>query len=280
MVYERYLASLREAKKPIAEILPYNWKALEPTFGHLLPGQISEATVKGYIQQRRTAGRKDGTINTELGRLARIIAYGAERGLCKAARRIERPKPSPPRQWYVPREDASRLIEACETPHIRTFVILALTTAARMSAILELTWSRVDFDKGLVSFADGIERGNKRRSTVPMNATLRAELVSAKRFGISEYVVEYGGRKVSSVKKAIKAAGVRVGMPWLSAHVLRHSAAMWMVSDNVPIAKVAQYLGDTAAMVEKRYGSYAPGYLSDAAAALEIETPTRLRMVK
>jgi integrase len=278
--YAAYLEWLKQHGKPTAMTLPFHWKSLGPAFGHLIPGDISDEKISEYTAARRAAGRKDGTINTQLGKLARIIAFGADKGICKAARKIERPKQSPARQWYVPKEDAPRLIEACGAPHIRTFVVLAITTAARMGALLELTWDRVDFDRGLIILGDGQERGNKHRATVPMNDTSREELAYARRFGISEYVIEHGGAKVASVKKGVKAAGVRAGMPWLSAHVLRHTAAMWMVSEGVPIAKVARYLGDTIASVEARYGSFAPGYLQDASNALEISAPRRLKIVK
>ena len=43
-----------------------------------------------------------------------------------------------------------RMLAKAETPHIRLFIILALSTAGRMTAILELTWDRVDFERELM----------------------------------------------------------------------------------------------------------------------------------
>ena len=64
------------------------------------------------------------------------------------------------------------------------------------------------------------------------------------------------------------AACRRAKLPGVTAHVLRHTAASWMVQSGIPIAKVAVYLGNSQAMVEQVYGHHAPDFLDDAAKAL------------
>src|SRR5690606_2332597 len=45
--------------------------------------------------------------------------------------------------------------DACAcTPHLRLFVILAITTAARTEAILQLEWKKVDFEAGTSDFRE------------------------------------------------------------------------------------------------------------------------------
>ena len=52
------------------------------------------------------------------------------------------------------REQVSAFIAACTMPHVKLFAILAATTGARMGAILSLTWDRVDFKRGLITYQD------------------------------------------------------------------------------------------------------------------------------
>jgi integrase len=88
---------------------------------------------------------------------------------------------------------------------------------------------------------------------------------------ITEYVVEYAGRKVASVKRAFKAAVARAGLPKnTSPHILRHSAAVHMVESGVSFAETAQFLGHASEVMTFRvYGRFSPTHLRRAASALE-----------
>ena len=53
-------------------------------------------------------------------------------------------------------------------------------------------------------------------------------------------------------------------------HVLRHTAASWMVQRGVSFAKVARYLGHSdSRTTEQIYAHHAPDYLEDARAAFD-----------
>jgi integrase len=114
------------------------------------------------------------------------------------------------------------------------------------------------------------ERRVKGRATVPMTGGCHVALTEARRSSLSDYVVEYAGRRVRSVKRAFKAAVGRAGLVDISAHVLRHSAAVHMAESGIPITEISQYLGhSSSAITEKVYARYSPGYLRRAADALE-----------
>jgi integrase len=242
------------------------WRQIEPTFGYKLGRAITKQDCRDYAAKRKREGKSNSTVKTELEALRACLRwhYGKE------APQIVAPPPSKPRDRYLTKEEAARLLEHIETPHVRLFVTLALATGARMGAILDLTWDRVDFEHGTIDFMPaGRDKTNKRRTIVPMNAKAREALLEAYEGRLSDHVVEYGGEPVKSVKKAIRAAAKRAGVP-CSPHVFRHTAGVWMAQADVPMQKIAQFLGHTSTRVtEHTYARYSPRFMADGAAALD-----------
>ncbi|MBJ6372115.1 hypothetical protein [Sedimentitalea arenosa] len=74
-----------------------------------------------------------------------------------------------------------------------------LTTAGRVPAILELTWGRVDFTPRQINLrtGDGLRKG---RAIVPMNETIHAALLEARRAALSDHVIEWAAKPVKSIK--------------------------------------------------------------------------------
>jgi integrase len=242
------------------------WKTLEPAFGYKLGKEITKADCRDYTTKRKREGKSPSTIKTELEALRACLRwhYGKEAPIITA------PAPSKPRERYLTREEADRLLASIETPHVKLFVTLALSTGARMGAILDLTWDRVDFAHGTIDFMPaGRDKTNKRRTVVPMNKRAREALEEARKGALTDHVIEYGGKPVASVKRAIAAAARRSGVP-CSPHVFRHTAGVWMAQADVPMQKIAQFLGHTSTRVtESVYARYSPRFMADAAAALD-----------
>lgn len=242
------------------------WKQLQPHFGYKLGKAVTKADCRAYTEHRRRLGRTNSTIRTELEALRACLRwhYGDN------APEITAPPPSKPRDRYLTKDERDRLLEKIETPHVKLFVTLALTTGARMGAILDLTWDRVNFTHGTIDFNPaGRDKSNKRRTVVPMNQRARSELEEAQRGALTDHVIEYGGKPVASVKKAVAAAARRAKVP-CSPHVFRHTAAVWMAEADVPMDKIAQFLGHTSTRVTyATYARFSPRYMADAALALE-----------
>ena len=101
-----------------------------------------------------------------------------------------------------------------------------------------------------------------------MNAQIRGVLVEAKSGAMSEFVVEYGSKQLLSIKKGFEAATKRAGVK-ATPHSLRHSAAVWMAEDGIPMAVIAQFLGHSDSRItETTYARFSPQFLSNAAEAL------------
>jgi integrase len=234
--------------------------------GNLEPRMLSRGH---YSAARARAGAAPGYIRRDVTVLRAALAWALREGWIDKAPYIEMPPKPPPRDRWLTRDEIDRLIQCARSAHIRLFIVLAYHTAARTGAILDLTWERVDLEHKLIHYAKpGRRETKKRRATVPINTAALAEVQRVALIRICDYVIEYHGRKVNSIKTGFRRACREAGIAECSPHVLRHSSASHMVMAGVPLAEVARMLGDTEAMVEKVYGKWAPDYLRRAADAL------------
>lgn len=240
------------------------WRVLEPHFGYKLGRAISKADCRAYVQSRK--GKSSSTIRTELEALRACLRwhYGAD------APQITAPAPAKARERYLTKAEADTLLRAIQAPHVRLFVELALGTGARMGALLDLTWDRVDLAHGTIDLNPaGRDPTNKRRTVVGITPRIRPLLEEAQEASLTDYVIEYGGKPVRSVKKAIAAASRRSGVQ-CSPHVFRRTAAVWMAMEDVPLERIAQQLGHTTTRITyANYARYSPRFMQDAIAALD-----------
>jgi len=262
----------------VVRLMGFEWQFLGPTFGHLEPKHITIDLCREYTARRRVTGKRgataDGTIWTELGHLRTVLVWAANSRLIEYAPRIERPSKPKPKERYLSRAEANRLLEAAGAPHIRLAIILMLTTAARIGAVLDLTWDRVDLDRGHIRLALPDATTRKGRATVPINATLMAALLEARRGALTTHVVEWNGAPILSIKTGFNAAVAAAGLEGVSPHVLRHTAAVWMAEDGVDIEEIAQYLGHEDSRITRRvYARFSPGHLQRAATSLDFVKP-------
>ncbi|MGH6689752.1 MAG: tyrosine-type recombinase/integrase [Gammaproteobacteria bacterium] len=240
------------------------WKPMSPHFANLRPDQIDRELCRSYVALRRTRKVGDGTIGKELGTLRAGLRWADPR----TSAVIELPSLPPPRERYLTREEARRLIANADAPHVKLFVVLALTTAGRKEAVLELAWDRVDFDRGIIRLGQG-ERRAKGRATVPMHDLARPLLLEARRAALTDYVIEWGGRRLRSIRKGFSQACRRAQLREVSPHVLRHTAAVWMAEAGVPMSEIAQYLGHSDDRITQRvYSRFSPEHLRRAAGAI------------
>jgi len=81
--------------------------------------------------------------------------------------------------------------------HVRAFIVLSLATGARQTAMLDLTWDRVDFARLLISLPlnDNKDEQRKRRAVFPMNKRADRYLRVMRASAQSDHVIEWGGRR-------------------------------------------------------------------------------------
>ena len=251
----------------------HTWKALRDRFGPMDGSAVSVADCRAHTHQRHIGAIRDGTIHTELGHLRMVLRWAEKQGLIDRAPHIEKPNKPKPVDKFLTRAEVRALMDAATMPHVRLFIELAITTGGRSGALLDLTWDRVDFERGQIDLRNPfLQFPHKGRAVVPMNRTLRGALLVAKEGALTPFVIEWAGQRVRSVKKSFAASAGKAGLGHVSPHTLRRSAARHMVEAGVPISEVAQYLGHTSEKVTySTYARFSLDYLKRAAAALEYD---------
>ena len=276
-ILARYLADRQDANIPGYARLEWAHAPLVRFWGERPPEAITDPECRAYVRKRATerSGPHDktagiGTARTELQALRAALRWAAKKGLIATAPPVLIPSRPEPRQRWLTRDEAIKLIDACRGPHVRMFVILALHTAGRAGALLALTWDRVDLDRRLIDLRDPTRAATRKgRATVPINDTLLPALTDAHKLHTTEWVIEYAGQRVGSVKHGFRDAVSRAGIAGVTPHTLRHTAATWMAQKGVSLWDIAGFLGHSSPrMVEETYGHHSPDHLRDAARAL------------
>ncbi len=256
------------------------WKAAEPYWGKLRLAHVDKDTAGGYIDWRK---RATNTIRNELATIRSAVHWAAEEKLIARADVPPIKLPAMPESEveHLTKAQFRRFLAGCHAPHVQLFVQLALTTAARSKHLLALPWMRVDLEKrilnlkppkqGRVADAETTDKEapNKGRSIVPINERLHALLLEAKEAALTPFVIEHNGLRIASIRKGMEAASARSGVH-CTPHMLRHSAAVWMAEERVPMAEIAAYLGHKDSRItESVYARFHPDYLQRAAKALD-----------
>lgn len=282
-LYHEYLAELRRtASRPRGNVTTdrclsgyfeahqdiYPRPSLLSFFSNVPIEAIDRKLCEAYAKKR--AGMAPDTIKTELGILRSALRWAAMEGWIGSAPLVWRPEGSPPRDRWLTTEEANSLIAAAKAPHVALFIRLALMTGARSGAILDLTWDRVSFDLGRIDFnKPGSAKTRKRRAMLPISEDLRQALDEAKKGAMSDFVVEFAGKKVGSIKNGFRQACVRAGLKGVTPHTLRHTAATWAAQAGVDMWEIAGMLGHASTRTtEAVYAKHHPDHLKGATSAV------------
>lgn len=256
--------------RPVAVTMRYTGKPILRHFGALRADQIETQTCRVYAKNRSKEGVMAGTIWTELGHLSTVLNWAKRQRKIDHVPPIERPAKPAPKDRYLTRSEIDRLLAAPAGPHIKLATLLMLSTAARVSAVLELTWDRVDFERNQIDLRRSATGPRKGRAVVPMNDGLRQTLLIARQVALSDHVVEWAGKPIKSVTRGFSSAVQAAGLSGVSPHVLRHTSAVHMAEAGIPMVEISQFMGHSnVAITERVYARFSPDHLRVAARALD-----------
>ena len=207
----------------------------------------------------------------ELEDLRAAINYHRRENLHDKIVSVVLPNERLPRDRWLTRSEAARLVKAAwhyrevqkgyptgrrSRQHIARFILVALYTGTRASAVCGAAFERVsgggyvDLDRGVFyRHPAGKRETKKRQPPVPLPPQLLAHLRRWKRQG-QRFAVEWNGNPVKSIRKAFASVVQEAGLgDDVIPHTLRHTAATWLMQAGTDMWQAAGFLGMTVDVV-------------------------------
>lgn len=243
------------------------WKAMRPFWDKVDPTLIDEAMCRKYASERQAG---PSTLRYELSMLSVALRRATDAKALDKAPAIWRPAAPERKIKHLTHAEFEQWFEEVKAPHAKLYALLGLYSMARPTAILELTWDRVDFERGQIDLNPaGRRQTKKRRPVVPLNEEALEALRIAYEAKQSSHVVERGAKPIANIKKAFQAASKRSGIH-VTPYTLRHTGAVWAAETGVSMAELAQFMGhDDSATTEKHYARFSPDYLKGVASKVQ-----------
>lgn len=242
----------------------YNIGNLAEWWGTRPVSEISARTCREYAKVRSSgAARRD----LEVLRAA-IRYYQKEWGALRAAPAITLPPTGEPRDRWLTRAEAARLLWAARrTEHLRRFILLAIYTGSRSKNIFGLRWEQVDLESGVMHRRGAGERepNTKRAPPVRLGKRIMGHLRRWSRVVSSEFVVHLDGNGITEIRRSFRTAVKRARLRNVTPHTMRHTRATWLMQRGVDPWQAAGHLGMTLKTLERVYGHHHPDHQREAA---------------
>ena len=283
----KYLGEL--GRQQAADRAAYAMAHLLPAIGDLQLTHVYDGALQPYIAQRKAEGAAAGTINKELGYVARITNLAAR--VWRHPNNLPyldtapliRLVPGAARKPYpLTTEEQGRLLGHMPL-HLATACLFAIHTGLRSGELTSLRWEwelrlpGLDVPCFLLPATvtkSGLER------VVVLNRVAR-RVIEAQRGKCHTTVFSYEGRPVTRLlNSAFIAARVRAGLPQVRAHDLRHTFGSRLRAAGVSFEDRQDLLGHTSSRgITTHYSAVDLGRLLEAVEKLvEVRAPAILRL--
>ena len=209
-------------------------------FGHRMLADVNGALYREYVRQSSTSpmARRD------LEDLRAAINHRCEEGLHDRIVSVVLPDRQPPRERWLGREEAARLLWAAwrraKCKQVAKFIRVGLYTAHRAAVVGGASFVReegrtwVDLKRGMLRPPERARKTKKRNPPIPLPAGLLGHLRRWHRAG-SRYVVQWGEHSVGRVDKTVGLIAAEIG------------------SGHVGAARVPPHCGDLANASRHRF---------------------------
>ena len=219
-------------------------------------------------KQERLANVSEVTMARELAVLIAALNWAADRERGRMIRGV----PYIPKNRYqkvarirwLDTEERTRLLQALplQPLYLRLAVGIAISTAARKSAILELQKHQIKWGEGQIDFhapADGKKR--KARRVCDITGMVEPWLREAFETSQTGHIIERNGKRVRDIHTEFKAMCNSLELVNFRFHDLRSTWAAGAALDGVPMEQIRDALGhSTVKITEQHYAQIHPDY--------------------
>lgn len=249
---------------------------LNEFWGEKKASEVLGPTCREFVAERGTiAGARRDLENLR----AAVKHYKREYGM-EAEPIIALPEKSLPRERWLTRDEAAKLLWACwrdkqnKRRHLVRFILIGIYTGTRHDAILRLQW-HANTVGGWADLESGIlyRRAPRTRETKKRQPTARIPdrlLAHMKRWcrldrGI-KHVVHYHGRPITRLEKSFRGARDMAKLDdGVVPHALRHTAISWLMQEGHDINDVSKWAGVTVEELQRTYWHHHPQHQAEIA---------------
>jgi len=227
---------------------------------------INGRLCRDYAKQSGT----DTMARRDLELLRAAINHHRREGLLDRMVSVVLPERRPARERWLTRSEAAKLLwTAWRRPkckQVARFILFALYTGRRASVVSSASFVRepgrnwIDTKGGMLWPPERAKVTNKRNPATAIQPELLAHLRRWERTG--RYLVPWGEHSVGRLDRTIAIIAEMAGIGPVTPHVLRHTAATWLMMSGCDIWEAAGFLGMTVRTLETTYGHHRPEHLS------------------
>jgi len=204
--------------------------------------------------------RSQYTVNKYCDYLSFIFNFGIANGFTSVnpLKNWKKPKVQP---WdlRLTLDDAKKIM-FCAEPHLRWAmeVCFNLGTRPGESELLSLKFEHINFNTSTIKI---YASKTKTYRIIPINNEFLNRLKEEQKLSISGYVVEYQGRKLTTIRKSFKNACKRAGITYPTRmYDLRHLFATTLLNKGADLAAVSKLMGhSTVKLTADTYYHYMEG---------------------
>ncbi|TGQ52260.1 site-specific integrase [Mesorhizobium sp. M1C.F.Ca.ET.193.01.1.1] len=298
-------------------------------FGDMMIGDIHGKICRDYAK----AHGGGAAARRQLEDLRAALNHYHREGYVTSTPAIVLPPKSAPRDRWLTRDEAAALLRAAwrmrqswkgqpsdrrTGRHVARFILVALYTGTRSAAICGAAVrptdgvGHVDLERGVFyRRAAGRLETKKRQPPVRLPDRLLAHIgrwavtpleIKTKGRGKSanigrmiahDYVVEWNGKPIQSIRKAFRSVVEAAGLGWykdvlapdgsikrefrtdVTLHIFRHTAATWLMQQGSDPWAAAGFLGMTVDMLIQTYGHHHPDFQAEATRAIVSKARSR-----
>jgi integrase len=253
---------------------------LIPFFGKRVLEGITPEDIEAFRAQRKLRNGKQPslqTVNNDHTILKHMLSIAERKNmvLTNVAKKVRMPDPKNERDRVLTQEEWERLVEV-GAPHIKPILLVAYQLGMRLGEILNLTWDRIDLERGFIRLGVRDTKTGKSR-LIPMTPGIQGmfrELSKIKSL-VTNQIFLYKGRPVGEIKTAVNTAIKRAGIQDFRFHDLRHCAATNLRRAGVDTITAMKIVGHKSDKSHRRYNNVNEADLLLAASKLNtLITPT------
>lgn len=279
----------------------YTWAVghIIPELGALTLKALSPAHVSKFLADKSTSLSPQSVRHLKSALRAALSSAEIAGAVNRNVARLARAPKMIARELQIMTPEQKQIFKRAIAGHrLESLFIVAMATGCRQSELLGLRWSDVDLVKNEISFRGQLEFRKKQFSLVELKtsksartletrettheqlarrhqAQLLERMAAGQRWSGNQLNLVFTSSNGSplfarNLRSTLQSLLTAAGLPELTFHSLRHTAASELLSEGVSPIEVASILGHSSpAMIFSRYGHVIPADRGKAADVME-----------